>query len=582
MKQGGSFLLEPVVGKIFTREQFTEEQQEINEMVRQFARERIYPNRGELGTHAKELHLQLMKEASELGLTAIDVPEAYGGMDMDKITSAMVVEALTTGQSASWMVTFLAHCGIGTLPIVYFGSEAQKATWLPKLTSVDYLSAYALTEPGAGSDALNIKTSAHLSEDGTHYVLTGTKQFITNGGWADLFIIFAKIDDSDFTAFVVPRDTEGLTIGPEEEKMGIRGSSTTSVTLENCRVPVENLLGERGKGHHIAFNILNIGRFKLGAADLGGCKACVGQAVTYALERKQFGQPIATFDAIRSKFADMVVRTYVLDSAIYRTVGLMEERISTLDPSSEDYRLKVWDALEAFAIEASIAKILGSETLFGVSDHGIQIYGGYGFIEEYPMAGVFRDTRIDRIYEGTNEINRMVIYGYLLKNALLEEIPLRESVKTWTKMPSMAEGPFAWEIQALEAMRRMVMKLVDRAIGVYGQDLRNEQIVGEQLADLVIGYYGASSALNRVLHHDGSGRDRALKSIVRLAVTSVLKQFTGTIHGLAPTLYPGKEWEQARGPFSELFMYTIIPFNPVDEIRHLTDDLYQHQTYRYE
>lgn len=580
MNKGGSFLLEPVVQDVFTREKFSDEQNEINTMVREFAKEKIYPRREELKVHNRELTLSLMREAAELGLTAIDIPEAYGGMEMDKVTSALVAEALTTGQSASWMVTFSAHVGIGTLPIVFFGTKEQKKTYLPKLASVELLSAYALTEPGAGSDAVNIKTTARLSDDGTHYILNGAKQYITNGAWADLFIVFAKIDGTDFTAFIVEKDTPGLSIGPEEQKMGIKGSSTTAVTMEDCAVPVANLLGKQGKGHHIAFNILNIGRFKLGAADLGGCKSALTLATQYALERKQFGRPIAHFDAIRSKFADMVVQTYVLDSVIYRTVGMMEESISGLDPSAENYHAKVWDSLELFAIESSVAKILGSETLFHVSDHAIQIYGGYGFMEEYPVSSIFQDTRIDRIFEGTNEINRMVIYGYVLKNALMEDLPLRDGAKRWSRMQPVEDHPFQWEINALEAARNMAVKCLDQAVFLYGQDLRNEQIAGEHLANMIIGYYGATSALNRVLQADGS--DRALIAMARLTVAHYLKELIGTFHLLAPTLFPGTSWNEVKRGFAGLFEYFAIPFNPVEEIQVLTDDLYHHNEYRFE
>jgi alkylation response protein AidB-like acyl-CoA dehydrogenase len=307
------------------------------------------------------------------------------------------------------------------------------------------------------------------------------------------------------SAFLVERDTEGLTIGPEEHKLGIKGSSTVSLFMENARVPVENLLGEPGVGGSIALNILNIGRFKLGAADLGGCKWITDLATEYALERKQFGQPIAFFEAIRKKLAEMVVWTYALDSVIYRTVGLMDRRIAALDPAAQDYNQRAMEALEEYAIEASIAKILGSETMFRIADHGIQIYGGNGFSEEYPMAEASRNTRIDRIFEGTNEVNRMVIYGYFLKKALMEELPLRDAAKAWlgpaeaTSSTDALDGGFlAWELGALDTARRLTVKLLHEAISLYGQDLRNAQVVGEDLADLVIGYYGASSAINRI------------------------------------------------------------------------------------
>ncbi|MEE9561498.1 MAG: acyl-CoA dehydrogenase family protein, partial [Thermoanaerobaculia bacterium] len=418
-RRGGAFLLEPVVGPVFTREQFSEEQKEIDRMVRDFAAERIAPRRDELSTHNHELTMELMREVAELGLTGIDIPEKFGGLELDKTTSALVVEALTTGGSASWVVTFSCHVGIGTLPIVYFGTEEQKAKYLPKLGSVEWLGAYALTEQDCGSDVANLKTTAKPTEDGEAYLLNGTKLWITNGGWADTFIVFANLEGTGNTAFIVEREWDGFSTGAEEHKLGIQGSSTVTVHLENVRVPKENLLGEPGKGLPVALNSLNIGRFKLGAGDLGGCKGTITNTVQYALERQQFGQPIAYFEALRKKFAEMVVRTYMLDSAIYRAVGLMDERIAQMDTDDPDYDRHVVDAIEEYAIESSIGKIFGSETMALVADHGVQIYGGNGFSEEYPLAEIYRDCRIDRIFEGTNEINRMVIYGYFLKKALM-------------------------------------------------------------------------------------------------------------------------------------------------------------------
>ncbi len=422
---GGGFLFEPVIGDVFTRERFTQEQRDIESMVRDFARERLLPLKEDLASPNGELTLELMREVGKLGLTGIDIPEQYGGMGLDKTTSALVVEALTLGGSASWVVTFSAHVGIGTLPIVYFGDGRQKERYLPKLASVEYLGAYALTEPGAGSDVAAMATKARLAEDGEAFVLSGEKQYISNGGWAHLFIVFADLEGEGNTAFIVERDSPGLKTGAEEHKMGIKGSSTVSVFLENVRVPKENLLGAPGGGMPIALNSLNVGRFKLGAADLGGCKNVIGMTTAQALERIQFGQPIAHFEAVRRKFADMVARTFLLDSAIYRAVGLMDQRISALDPSAADYQKQGAAALEEYAIESSIGKILGSETVARVADHAVQIYGGHGFSEEYPVAEVYRDCRIDRIFEGTNEINRMVIYGYYLKKTLMEELPVR-------------------------------------------------------------------------------------------------------------------------------------------------------------
>ena len=581
MKRGGAFLLDEVQQEIFTREQFGDEQKEIYEMVKSFATEQILPHKEELKKPNKELTMQLMHQAGELGLCKIDIPEQYGGLGMDKISSAIVAEALAASQCASWAVTLGAHMGIGTLPIVFYGTEEQKQKYLPGLGSCKVMGAYCLTEPGAGSDALDLKTTAILSEDKKYFTLNGVKQFITNGAWAELFIVFAKINGTEFTAFIVEKGFPGISIGNEEEKMGIKGSSTTNITFEDCIVPVENLLGKPGKGHLIAFNILNIGRFKLGAADLGGCKVCITLATKYALERKQFGQPIAYFDSIRSKMASMVVRTFNLDSSVYRTIGMMEEKISTLDTSKPDYNLKMGDALEEYAIEASICKIYGSESLGIVSDHGIQIYGGYGFTEEYPMAAMARNTRIDRIFEGTNEINRMVIYAYYLKKALMEDLPFRDQLKYWHKLKIVENGSLAWELNALDAARRVTLRCFDQAVFLYGQDLRNEQVAGEALADMIIGYFASSSAINRILQIKKEAMEPSLRAIARLSVVYFLKEFTGLFHMLKPTLYSKVDWEKDSKGFSNLFKYFDIPFDPVGEIRVLTDDLYHHNQYRY-
>jgi alkylation response protein AidB-like acyl-CoA dehydrogenase len=582
MKKGGAFLLEPVVTPTFTREMFSEDQTDINRMVREFAQERILEQREELAANNGELSRQIMAEVGELGMTAVDVPEAYGGLELDKTTSAMVVEALTRGGSASWVVTFSAHVGIGTLPLVYFGTEEQKAKYLPKLASGEHLAAYALTEPGAGSDAQNLETTAVLSEDGEHYILNGTKIYVTNGGWADLYTIFAKIDGKQHSAFLVERDFEGLKIGAEEHKLGIKGSSTVTLFLDNLKVPKENLLGAAGAGFPIALNALNIGRFKLGAADLGGSKHAIGYVTEFALERLQFGQPIAYFDAIRRKLAEMVTRTYGLDSVIYRTVGLMDERIGALDSSSESYNKQAMDALEEYAIEASISKILGSENMAWIADQGIQTLGGSGFSEEYPLAEMYRDTRIDRIFEGTNEINRMVIYGYLLKKGLTEELSIRDGAKQWTVEMEEVDGPLTWELKALDAGRRLTVKCLFEAISLYGQDLRNEQVVGEDLADLVINYFAASAAVNRLLQAGELEKDRAQLAVGRLAVAHYLEELWRLWYRLRPSLFATAYGETQAAEVDALVSNLHLPFDPVTEIRLLTDDLYHHGHYRFE
>ena len=503
-KTGGVFVLESVGAyPIFTREQFTEEQREIEQLVTKFCTENIFPVRDQIEGNDTPLIIDLLKQMGELGLLSLHIPEKLGGMEMDKTTGLLVAEALSSSGSSAFTVTQGTQTGIGMLPIVWFGTEEQKAKYLPKLATAEWISAYALTEPSAGSDATSSKTTAILSDDGKHYVLNGEKQFITNGGIADVYSLFCQIDGTKFSAFIVERTMEGFEVGPEEHKMGSKGSSTTPLKLTNVKVPVENLLGKVGGGATIAFNVLNHGRLKLGAHVLGGCKQVITNSANYALERRQFGQPIAYFDAIKKKIADMTIRTYALDSIIYRTAGLIDAAISELDHDSEDYYLKMGEVMERFAIEASMAKVLGSETLGFCADTGIQIYGGYGYIEEYPMARLYRDTRIDRIWEGTNEINRQIITGYFMKKALMDEIPIRDKIRAIDDFLASDEfrapgSALSRQIQIVEAGKYMVLYLFNEAMNEFGQDLKHEQQLGELLADSFMDLYLADSTLARV------------------------------------------------------------------------------------
>ncbi len=502
MDTGGAFLTaEAGSQEIFTRESFSEEQAEISRMVKEFAKERVRPNKEAIEKYDKELSLSLLRECGEMGLLSVDIPEAYGGLGLDKVTTAIVAEQLARGLCASFATTYGAHTGIGTLPIVFFGNEEQKQKYLPNLGSAEWVASYALTEPEAGSDATSAKTTARLSEDGKHYILNGTKQFITNAAWARVFTTFANVDGEKFTGFILERDTPGLSVGPEEKKMGVKGSSTCSVYLEDARVPVENVLGKIGKGAAIAFNSLNIGRFKLGAAALGGSKAAIEEALAYAAERRQFGQPIRNFDQIKGYFAEMSIRTFALDAIVYRTIGLIDAAIAAIPGSAEDYNLQVAQAIESYAVEASMVKVYGSESMAFVANTALQVFGGNGFIEEYPMASVVRDTRIDRIWEGTNEINRQIISGYVLKKALMEELPIREAVKeielSLPDSPAAADGQTA-ESRAFGAARNLTLLTFSRAISRFGQDLTNQQQVSATLADMFTDIYIMSSALARV------------------------------------------------------------------------------------
>ena len=504
IKTGGIFLTETIgENRILAREGFSEEHREIEQLVREFGNDRIKSNKEEIEKFNKELSLDLLKEMGELGFLGVDVPEEFGGLELDKITTAIVAESMSSGICPSFTVTYSVQTGIGCLPIVWFGTKEQKQKYLPKMVTAEWVGAYGLTESGAGSDALSGTTSAVLSEDGKHYILNGEKIFITNASWADVFIVFAKVDGEKFSAFIVDRNTPGFTIGAEEKKMGMKGSSTSSLSFADAKIPVENLLYEIGKGATIAFNALNLGRFKLAASDLGGCKELISEAVQYGLDRRQFGQPITKFDAIKGKIADMVIRTYSADSMIYRTIGLINDAIQSIDKKSDDYYIKLGEAMERYAIEASMAKVYGSESLALVVDNGVQVLGGYGFIEEYMMAGAYRDARIDRIWEGTNEINRQIIAGYMMKKALLESIPIREAI---LKIDQFLEKPDTFETLGalqdsagiIETGKRLILTLFNEALCQFGQDLRHEQQLTEILANMFMLIYAAESSIARV------------------------------------------------------------------------------------
>ena len=503
-KTGGRFLVESITGSsIFSREQFSEEHKEIEQLVRDFATDRVRSNKLEIEKFNKDLSLKLLMEMGELGLLGVDIPEEYGGMELDKITSAIVVESLSHGICGSFTTTFSVQTGIGSLPIAWFGTNEQKEKYLPKIVAGEWVGAYGLTEPSAGSDALSCITQAVLSEDGKYYILNGEKIFTTNGNWADVFTIFAKIDGEKFSAFIVDKNTPGFETGTEEKKMGMKGSSTTSLIFKDARVPAENLLFKVGKGATIAFNALNLGRFKLAAADLGGCKALITESVKYALERRQFGQPIAHFDAIKGKVAKMVIDTYSSDSMIYRTIGLIQDEINSIDSGITDYYIQMGEAMERYAIEASMAKVYGSEVYGRTSDEAVQILGGYGFIEDYPMAGAYRDARIDRIWEGTNEINRQIITGYMMKKALMEDLPIRDSIREidsflTNDLDFNQFGILAHEAAALETGKRLALTLFHDALCEFGQDLRHEQQLTEILANIFIALYTAESTIGRV------------------------------------------------------------------------------------
>mgnify|MGYP001362563117 FL=1 len=524
IKTGGQWLVSPTAEeKIFCRELFSDEHKEIESMILNFAGEEIFPNIQKIEKLDEEFSRSIMNKMGSLGLIGVDTPEEYGGTELDKITACIVTEGLSFGGSSSFGCTFGVQTGIGSLGIVFFGTDEQKTKYLPKLISGEWIAAYGLTEPASGSDALSAKTTATLSEDGKHYILNGEKQFISNGGWADVYTILAQVDGNQFSGFIVDRDTVGLSIGPEEKKLGMKGSSTTSLKFTDAKVPIENLLHKVGKGAVIAFNALNIGRYKLGAASVGGSKLAIKVTMDYALDRRQFGQPIARFDSIIGKIADITVQVYVADTMLYRSVGMIQDAINDLDKSDPDYYIKMGKTMERFAVEASMSKIYGSETSSMVVDNCLQIFGGYGFIEEYPMAMPYRDDRINQIWEGTNEINRAIITGYMMKKILMEEISLRGHLKNLDHFLEsnfeldQAKDPLHKEKHALESAKMLTSLIFQEALCAFGQDLKHEQQLSENLADMLTYIFTSESVIARV--QQTSSDDQ--KSIMALNIAKI-------------------------------------------------------------
>jgi butyryl-CoA dehydrogenase len=498
---GGSFLIEDrIPDQVFTPEDFTEQHLLIAQTAEEFAIKEIVPNAEKMEHKDFAVTRELVRKAGELGLSGVDVPEQYGGMQMDKVTSAIVADRLArySGFSTTWG----AHACIGTLPIVYFGTEDQKKKYLPGLAGGTTVGAYALSESSSGSDALNCRTRATLSADGKHYLLNGEKMWITNAGFADLFIVFAKVDGEKFTAFIVERKFPGFAVGAEEHKMGIRGSSTCPLILNDCKVPVENVLGEIGKGHHIAFNVLNVGRFKLGAGTIGAARNSLESAIAYAKQRKAFGKVIADFGLVREKLANMAAGMFTGEAMAYRTVGMIDAAIEQLGDAHDDaaQARKVFDE---YAVECSILKVWGSEFLDYVVDETVQVYGGYGFVEEYPAEAAYRDSRINRIFEGTNEINRLVITGFLLKRAMSGQLPLMAAIKKLMdevlsgNRDDGVEGPLAEEGKLVSAAKKIALFAAGVATQKYMQAIQDQQEIMGAIANMTIETYAMESAVLR-------------------------------------------------------------------------------------
>ncbi|AZU63852.1 acyl-CoA dehydrogenase family protein [Neobacillus mesonae] len=500
--KGGSFLIEDIsFNQVLTPEDFNEEHLMIAKTADDFIEKEVLPQLEYLEKHEFDRTVKLLKQAGELGLLAADVPEEYDGLGLDKITSSLLTEKMA--KAGGFSLSHGAHVGIGSLPIVLFGNEGQKKKYLPALASGEKIAAYALTEPGSGSDALGARTTAKLNAEGTHYILNGEKQWITNAGFADVFVVYAKIDGEHFTAFIVERDFQGVSTGAEEKKMGIKSSSTRTLILEDVPVPVENLLGEYGRGHVIAFNILNIGRYKLAVGAVGGSKSALEMTVKYANGRQQFKTPISQFNLTKEKFGTMASKIYAAESSVYRTVGLYEDNQGQLSIEDAKDIKKVANSVAEYAIECSLNKFFASEVLDYVVDEGVQIHGGYGFMQEYPIERAYRDSRINRIFEGTNEINRLLVPGTLVKKAMKGELPLFQKAlqlqeELMMLMPEEpGDEPLAQEKYLVRNAKKIALLAAGLAAQKYGKALEREQEVLANIADIISDVYAMESVVLR-------------------------------------------------------------------------------------
>ncbi len=529
---GGEFLITDVApDDVFTPEDFTDEHKMIYETGSDFVEKEIAPVIDKLEEKDPDLVLELLGKAGELGLLGTDIQEENGGLGLDKVSTTIVAEVM--GPAGSFSVVYSAHTGIGTLPIVYFGNEEQKAKYLPKLASGEWCGAYCLTESGSGSDALNARTKAVLSEDGKYYILNGEKMFITNAGWASSFIVYAKVDGEDFTGFIVEKDFPGVSTGKEETKMGVHGSSTRPVVLEDAKIPVENVLFEIGKGHKIAFNILNIGRWKLGASCVGGCKGCVAEAVKYANGRTQFKVPISSFGMIKTKLTDMAVRTYMSESMMYRLAGMFDDKLALLDAEAKKSGAENAKAIEEYAAECSISKVYGSETLDFCVDEYVQILGGYGFCAEYPAERYYRDSRINRIWEGTNEINRMLVPGTMMKRAMQGRLNLLQAAQavagdlmTYSPLSvELPDTPLALQEHIIKMSKKLALMVAGVTAQKFGANLAREQEVLAKIADIVIEIFAMESGLLRtlkIISKDGEEKAKYQIAAVKVYVDEMI------------------------------------------------------------
>ena len=500
IKKGGGFLVEESAPEdIFTPEDLTEEQTMIRDMTEQFVEDEVLPQVEKIEHKQWDVTVHLLRRCGELGLLGIEVPEKYGGENLDKVSAMIVAEKLA--RVASFAVSYGGHSGIGTLPIVYFGKEEHKRKYLPQLCKAEKISAYALSEAGSGSDALAAKANAVRSTDGAHWVINGEKMWITNAAFADMFVTFAQVDGKQFSCFIVEKDYPGVSTGAEENKMGLKGSSTRTLVLENATIPIDNVVGQIGKGHHVAFNILNIGRAKLGAGAVGGAKTALNDAIQYSKQRIAFGKPIASFGAIKQKLAEIAIRIWVAEGMVYRTAGLMDQSLESADV---DNAAQVLKAIEEYAVECSILKVFCSEVLDFVVDEAVQVYGGYGYSAEYSVERYYRDSRVNRIFEGTNEINRLLITGMLLKRAAAGHLPLYETARRVvdevmsSSLAAEPSGPFGAELAAIVQAKKALLFTAGSAVQKFTDAIRDEQEVLMHLSNIVMEIYAMDTAIQRL------------------------------------------------------------------------------------
>ena len=547
--RGGGFLIESIAPEeIFTPEDFSHEQRLIAKAAIEFVVGEVQPVADEIEEKKEGLVPSLLKKAGELGFLSGDIPEEYGGQDLDKVSVTLMMENLSRG-GGSFMGAYGVHTGAGTLPIAFFGNTDQKRRYLPKMATGEFIAAYALTEPEAGSDALNAKTMATLSPDGKYYILNGQKQFITNAGIADTFVTYAKVDGEKFTAFIVERAFKGVSVDEEENKMGLKGSSTRSVIFEDVKVPRENLLGEIGRGHIVALNVLNIARFSLGAGCLGGAKMTLQEAVTYAKQRVQFGRPIAEFGLIKQKIGEMAIRAFIMESMIYRTGGLIEQILRPIDRHAADVGIQMAKGIEEYAIEDSINKIFCSENAGYVVDEAVQIHGGYGYIHEYPVERGYRDLRISRVVEGTNEINRLLIMDMVTRRAMKNRLPVLDSAQKVAKeLPTLKlkvqvdDGKLGMQQEMVQISKKIALLIIGLAVQKYMTQLPEEQEILGMLSDMAIEVFAMESGLLRAMKALAKSADEKAqiqKAMVKVYVNGAFDRIESYARGVLAAIAEG-------------------------------------------